>query len=145
MDHDLHFNDVAIDEEKEGQWRFTGVYGWPENSVKWRTWDLRSLGGQWNGPCLYGGDFNQVLSTEEKSGGRQAHEMEMSSFGDCLTDTGCRIWVSKGTRLRGRTGEIEAGSSKNDWIDSRQMKDGDNYFLIVESFMGTGRARITGW
>ncbi|CAL1368789.1 unnamed protein product [Linum trigynum] len=89
VDFSLNFVDVAVQEEDGARWRFTVIYGWPKGTEKWMTWDLlRRIGQQWDGPWLCGGDFNQVRSTDEKSGGRCAHEPEMNHFGDCLTDIG---------------------------------------------------------
>ncbi|CAL1396416.1 unnamed protein product [Linum trigynum] len=68
MDITLNHVDIAV-EEAEGKWRFTGIYGWPTGSEKWRMWDLiMSLRNQWDGPWLCGGNFNQFYSIEKKRG-----------------------------------------------------------------------------
>ncbi|CAL1388495.1 unnamed protein product [Linum trigynum] len=91
MDRDLHFIDAAVEDEVVGKWRFSGIYGWAEGSDKWRTWDLLgSLRQQWDGPWLCGGDFNQVLSSREKSGGRGVQEAGMTHFSNCLNEVGCQ-------------------------------------------------------
>jgi hypothetical protein len=49
-------------------WRFTGVYGDPENKeLTWRA--LRNLKQQDSGPWLLMGDFNEILFQHEKVGG----------------------------------------------------------------------------
>ncbi|CAL1360252.1 unnamed protein product [Linum trigynum] len=89
MDHSQHHIDDKVVDELAGEWRFTGVYGWPEGIEKERTWHLlRQLAEQWTGPWLCGGDLNQVLSDFEKKGGNLVAEEEMRAFSDCLVDVG---------------------------------------------------------
>ncbi|CAL1355041.1 unnamed protein product [Linum trigynum] len=89
MSGSLHYIDSKIVEDIYGTWRFSSIYGWPEGSEKWRTWDLiRSLAGQWDGPWLCGGDFNQVRTNDEKVGGNNPSVAEMDSFNDCLMEVG---------------------------------------------------------
>lgn len=47
-----------------------GISGWPEETKKFKTWDLiRTLIFSYNDPMLFGGDFNKILNYEEKEGG----------------------------------------------------------------------------
>ncbi|CAL1360133.1 unnamed protein product [Linum trigynum] len=83
-----HCIDMKITKEGGAIWRFTGVYGWPESNEKKNTWKLiGDLSNQWSGPWLCGGDFNEILSSEEKSGGQGRDERDMEAFRDCLADT----------------------------------------------------------
>ena len=51
-------------------WRFTGFYGNPNPIRKSSSWDLlRRLKAVDNLPWVCGGDFNDILSVEEKMGG----------------------------------------------------------------------------
>lgn len=51
------------------RFRFIGVYGWPDAANKHRTWDLmRALCHNVTSPVLFGGDFNEILSYDEKEG-----------------------------------------------------------------------------
>uniref|UniRef100_A0A803MS51 Endonuclease/exonuclease/phosphatase domain-containing protein n=1 Tax=Chenopodium quinoa TaxID=63459 RepID=A0A803MS51_CHEQI len=63
--------DAVINSSGQKKWRFTGIYGHPEDENKYKTGLL--LKGLWNsqgGPWLYGGDFNLLLQSSEKMGGR---------------------------------------------------------------------------
>lgn len=51
------------------QWRFVGVCGWPESSQKFKIWELLRSLHDFDGPILYGGDFNKVLCMSEIEGG----------------------------------------------------------------------------
>jgi hypothetical protein len=59
---------------KEGDgfcWHFTGVYGEAHTELKHLTWkQMRDLGGQPKVLWLCAGDFNEILFSHEKEGGR---------------------------------------------------------------------------
>lgn len=38
MGMDDHFIDAQVNEGEGRAWRLTGVYGWPENGQKFKTW-----------------------------------------------------------------------------------------------------------
>jgi exonuclease III len=73
-------------------WRFTGVYGDPENKeLTWRA--LRNLKQQGSGPWLLMGDFNEILFQHEKVGGTPKPQAQMDRFREAiefceLTDLG---------------------------------------------------------
>lgn len=62
--------DVIIEDEKYGEWRFSGVYGFPEEENKYKTGLLMNdLAAAHNLPWLCGGDFNLMMMASEKLGG----------------------------------------------------------------------------
>lgn len=75
-------------------WRFVGIYGWPGSSGKHKTWLLiRDLCANYDGPILFGGDFNEILSYDEKEGGADSERRAIFDFRDtldecCLRDLG---------------------------------------------------------
>lgn len=87
------------------KWHFTGFYGFPEHHRRFLSWDLiRQLKSQSSLPWVVGGDFNEILSDNEKSGGIARSVALMDNFRegllDCdLTDlgfTGCPFTWSNG-------------------------------------------------
>ena len=51
-------------------WTFTGVYGPTLRRKRESFWEeLRAIKGLWNGPWCVAGDFNVILSLEERSRG----------------------------------------------------------------------------
>ena len=63
--------DVVINKGKADAWRFTGIYGALETHLHLDFWDLiRGLHRQCSLHWLCGGDFNEILKSHEKSGGR---------------------------------------------------------------------------
>lgn len=62
--------DVEIHDRERGNWRCTGIYGWPGSSEKRHTMDLlKRLNEDLVSPWLCMGDFNIVSSGDGKSGG----------------------------------------------------------------------------
>ena len=77
--------------EEDGlQWVFSGVYGPIEKRYRESFWEeLGSIRGLWDNPWCVGGDFNEILSPNERSrGGRISKSMRR--FADVLNDLGLR-------------------------------------------------------
>lgn len=71
-------NDVLI-------WVAVGVYGWAETAEKYKTWRLmKSLKQSITLPVIFFGDFNEILSMNEKRGGAVRQEYQMDAFRDAL-------------------------------------------------------------
>ena len=72
------------------QWVFSGVYGPIEKRLRESFWEeLGSIRGLWENPWCVGGDFNEILSLNERSrGGRIANTMRR--FSDIINDLGLR-------------------------------------------------------
>ncbi|XP_050222174.1 uncharacterized protein LOC126672268 [Mercurialis annua] len=80
--------DCMIKDETKGFWRFTGFYGNPKQSQRVHSWTLLTrLSKMFKGPWLVGGDFNEILSREEKSGGAEKPLYLMQNFKWALEDS----------------------------------------------------------
>lgn len=67
-------------------WCFVGIYGWPDAAGKCKTWKLiRELSENYDSSLLFGGDFNEILSYEEKEGVRIRREEPFLNFGRLYT------------------------------------------------------------
>jgi hypothetical protein len=76
---------MDIKEEDGFQWRFTGVYGESQSDQKYKTLqDLRAMHRVPPKPWLCVGDFNEILFTHEKEGGRDRHQSCMDQFREAL-------------------------------------------------------------
>ena len=83
----LNHIDVVINKGKEKAWRFTGFYGAPETHLRDETWNLpRDLHSRFSLPWLCGGDFNELLKSHEKNGGRLRPYGQMESFKQVLDE-----------------------------------------------------------
>ena len=67
-------------------WKFVGVYGWAEASQKSKTWELMRSVNNDNGPCIFGGDFNEVLSSSELEGVVDVEREAMLGFRAVMDD-----------------------------------------------------------
>lgn len=78
---DHHVEAVVKNEEGVPMWRAVGIFGWPEASNKYKTWELiRSLHGENSLPTVMFGDFNEITSMSEKEGGAIRCERQMDAF-----------------------------------------------------------------
>ena len=81
--------DTLINEGTDEVWRFTGFYGAPETQHRMNSWNiLRLLHSQSSLPWCCAGDFNELVSLDEKRGGRPRTKSQMQAFRDVLDDCG---------------------------------------------------------
>uniref|UniRef100_A0A803L8S1 Endonuclease/exonuclease/phosphatase domain-containing protein n=1 Tax=Chenopodium quinoa TaxID=63459 RepID=A0A803L8S1_CHEQI len=77
--------DAWISSAVHGGWRFTGIYGFPEDENKHKTGVLlKSLMSTVAEPWLVGGDFNLMLLSCEKQGGRDFNNEEADVLRDAV-------------------------------------------------------------
>lgn len=68
-------------------WRFSGVYGHPNASQRFQTWELlRRLHNGDDSAWIIGGDFNATLLYEEKVGGAPTQDTQIDLFRSALDD-----------------------------------------------------------
>lgn len=69
----------------------TRFYGNLETHKRIGSWEvLSSLGQVFDIPWVYIGDFNEVLSVNEKEGGAHRSSLQIANFRQCLDSTGLR-------------------------------------------------------
>uniref|UniRef100_A0A803LRC5 Endonuclease/exonuclease/phosphatase domain-containing protein n=1 Tax=Chenopodium quinoa TaxID=63459 RepID=A0A803LRC5_CHEQI len=84
--YSINHIDAWVRSKEYDEWRFTGVYGHPEEENKYRTRLL--MEGLWdvsNKPWLVGGDFNLMLHSGKKQGGCDFCLEEASIFRNTVT------------------------------------------------------------
>lgn len=92
---------------------FAGIYGFPEEGNKKKTWELiRRLSQDSNGNWICLGDLNDILSNDEKKGGNQRSLQQLNlgrdTVCDCsLTDLGFRGYPFTWTNGRAGTEQIQ--------------------------------------
>ena len=81
--------DVLINGGKENVWRFTSFYGAPKTQHHMESWNLlQDLNNRFSVPWLCGGDFNELLKSHEKLGGRLRPYGQMQKFREALDECG---------------------------------------------------------
>jgi hypothetical protein len=77
--------DVDVKEDNGFEWRFIGVYGEAQADRKHRTWQqLKDLYVDPAKPWMCAGDFNEILFSHDKEGGRQRSQQSMDKFRETL-------------------------------------------------------------
>ena len=77
----FHVDAVVSEASSDYRWRITGFYGHPETHKKYESWHLLTfLNNQLQLPWLCLGDFNEILSMNEKFGGVNRPQQQMDSF-----------------------------------------------------------------
>ena len=96
------------------QWVFSGISGPVEKSLRESYWEeLGSIRGLWEEPWCFGGDFNEIISPNERSrGGRISNNMRR--FSDILNDLGLRDLLLQGGPYTWRGGKNGRSMS---WLD----------------------------
>lgn len=88
-DSSKYFIDAWIDKNLDQRWRFTGFYGEPETARRHEAWSkLRHLNHHPNVPWVCVGDFNEIVSQEEKVEGAQRPHNPMQLFRDVINECG---------------------------------------------------------
>ena len=85
-----------------GKWNLMGFYGNLETHRRDDLWALlERLGKQDDSPWVCIGDFNEVLSVNEKEGGVDRLSRQIEKFRCCLESTGLRDLVYMGYSKKG--------------------------------------------
>ncbi|XP_024200296.1 uncharacterized protein LOC112203585 [Rosa chinensis] len=138
--------DISADVGAPAIWRFTGVYGVAARTERRRTWDLiETLAAEGcNLPWLMVGDFNEILSNEDKSGGVPRAATPMLKFRQTMAScglidmgfVGCRFtWSNKFTKER-----LDRGFQCEQWrrrfpysrVITLNPSDSDHCPILVE-------------
>ncbi|XP_019265436.1 PREDICTED: uncharacterized protein LOC109242998 [Nicotiana attenuata] len=88
------------DRNSEFQSDLTIVYGLHTIADRRALWDqLRDINAVTNGPWLIMGDFNSVLSVEDRINGVPVHQNEVVDFKQCISDIGVGLINKKGMQF----------------------------------------------
>lgn len=74
-----HIGVVCQIEDKGNPWFFGGVYGFPEEQNKGKTWQLvQNIHQEFGHSLLYSGDFNDLIQDNDKIGGNSRSPNQFS-------------------------------------------------------------------
>ncbi|XP_059311479.1 uncharacterized protein LOC132063063 [Lycium ferocissimum] len=90
-DHAQHLTVRVVHQQTRQEDLVSVVYASCDASIRRNLWDsMIHLAGQWQIPWLVGGDFNVVLTDEEKLGGLPVLFQETEDFAACIND--CHLY-----------------------------------------------------
>ncbi|GMJ13760.1 hypothetical protein HRI_005045200 [Hibiscus trionum] len=106
---DRHIDFMLSDDGEGRSWRYTGFYGAPEEQNHMDSWNLlRQLNDCPHIPRLVIGDFNELLFSFEKMGGRVRSQRQMSNFREALDDCSLSDVGYQGRWFTWEKGKFEA-------------------------------------
>jgi hypothetical protein len=89
ISYSQNYINVEINQEGKRPWRFTGFYGYPERDRMRDSWNLlRMLAQDVYLPWCVMGDFNDMLSSEDKRGGVAQPQWLIRGFREAVQDSG---------------------------------------------------------
>lgn len=90
QNYSIHHIDANI-VWNDKQWRFIGMYGNPDSALRNQSWNLlRRLHDCTDSAWVIGGDMNEILWQNEKSGGPERDNRQILDFREVLDD--CNLW-----------------------------------------------------
>ncbi|KAL8156414.1 hypothetical protein AgCh_001488 [Apium graveolens] len=114
-DGGTHYIDFEVVNEQVGRWRYTGFYGCPERGRRQESWNLlKDLAGRSNLPWCIIGDFNDMMSADEKRRGRPHPFHLIQDFVDVVNECGLRDLGYVGDKYT-----WEKSRGKPNWIQER--------------------------
>jgi hypothetical protein len=80
---------VEIEDNIRGNWRLNGFYGYPEGHRRKDSWNLvRNLAQNSSQPWCIIGDFNDILTADEKKGRVERASWLINGFRQAVSDAG---------------------------------------------------------
>ncbi|GAU37478.1 hypothetical protein TSUD_207140 [Trifolium subterraneum] len=123
--YSLNHIDIEVTDPLRGHWRLTGFYGYPEGSRRRDSWNfLRQLSHISNLPWCIIGDFNDILSSDEKKGRTDRANWLIHGFREAVSDAGLIdlvmenyqfTWFKSLGTVRAVEEKLDRALSNNDW------------------------------
>ena len=123
---------------------FTRFYGHPEKAQRHHCWELlRRLRGLFTLPWLVAGDFNEILHSFERKGGRDRYDSSMRGFGEAVND--CELidlgFPRCGSYVEQQSRPPRPITFKRDWISVWRILVGNLYLIengsSIDIFFGS--------
>ena len=87
--NNFHIDAIVTEVNTSLEWRITGFYGHPQTHLRHESWNLLSLlCSQMQLPWFCFGDFNEIVSMEEKLGGVNRTQNQMEGFCNAINSCG---------------------------------------------------------
>ncbi|XP_074326658.1 uncharacterized protein LOC141664599 [Apium graveolens] len=116
-----NYINFEVECEQIGRWRYTGFYGCPERTTRQKSWNiLRELASKSQLPWCIVGDFNDMLFSFEKEGGRPHPNNFLIGFGEVIAECGLEdLGFTGGSftweKSQGTPGWIQERLDRDEW------------------------------
>jgi hypothetical protein len=132
-----HINAKVCSSPNNPTWKLTGFYGHPDPSKRNEGWSLlRHIAGMDPIPWVCLGDFNEILSSDEKYGGRRRQMSLMENFQNILEDCGLSDLGFRGPKYTWNNGREGADFTKERLDRVVANRDWCNLYQGVEVEVG---------
>ncbi|XP_074360805.1 uncharacterized protein LOC141701064 [Apium graveolens] len=122
-----NYIDFEVMHEQVGRWRYNGYYGFPERLRRREAWDmLKHLAGMSELPWCIIGDFNDLMTGDEKKGPVRHPRALLNGFSEAISECGLVDLGYNGDkftweRFRGTDRwvqeRLDRGMANNDWCE----------------------------
>ena len=109
-----HVDMVHLSGDWEAIWRIIGVYGYPNNKEKYKTWALLKSLNVSGLPWFCFGDFNEILGQHKKTGNNGKTQALIGDFKKRYNSVNCTIWVTQAMLSHSQTTEVVSKMYKKD-------------------------------
>lgn len=110
-----NYIDFEVTHDQLGRWRYTGYYGFPERGRRVDSWNMmRNMASMSTLPWCLIGDFNDMVTLDEKKGGVRLPRMLLAGFSEAIEDCGLVDLGFTGERF---TWKKSRGTSR--WVQER--------------------------
>ncbi|KAF2297134.1 hypothetical protein GH714_017871 [Hevea brasiliensis] len=107
--------DVLVEVAMLGEWRITGFYGRPNRNERRASWALlRELASQYSYPWVCCGDFNAILTQDEKRGGNFYPTYLVQDFRDAVLQAGL-----SDVNMNGYKYTWDNARDDDDWVEAK--------------------------
>ena len=129
---------IVTEADSRLKWKITGFYGRPEAHKRKESWDqLKALNRKFKLPWICFGDFNEILSMNEKMGGVQRSQRQMDEFRDAVNSCGFKdlgyngsdyMWCNMQERENTMYIRLDQALATSEWME--QFKETHVYHIV---------------
>lgn len=118
LNYSSQFINIMVHDDEKGDWRLTSFWGYSDSSRRRESWDLlRSLSSLSTVPWCVIGDFNDLLTSEDKCGGSNRPAWLYRGFRQAISDCSLLDLPLEGYQFTWSNKSLGTSDSKEERLD----------------------------